>query len=430
MRPHLFSALGQFRMTPATPPSAASAGEARRWAAGLRVALVHDWLLRARGGERVLESLLRLFPRAEIHTLLYDPAGLGETINRRSIRPSWMSSLPGVGAYYRALLPLMPATIERRKFNGELDLILSTSHCVAHGAIAPRGVPHLTYCFSPMRYLYDQREAYALGGAGASTRALGWIAPRLRRWDARAARRCGGYWCISRFVADRIERVYGLKATVIHPPVRTDFFTPPDGGAPTAAQNGAARGADAPFLIVSALAPYKRIDVAIAAANALGRELWIAGAGPMERRLRAMAGPSVRFLGWRGDEALRELYRTCAALIFPGEEDFGLTPLEAMACGRPVLGLRAGGLMETHREGVTGEFFGPAEGGNAVEALVKAWERFDPEAYDSEAIRRHAEQFGEERFLDRMASKLAETYPERRSRARARPEISNPKSQI
>jgi glycosyltransferase involved in cell wall biosynthesis len=369
------------------------AGELRAWAAGSRVQIVHDWLLGMRGGERVLESLLRLFPRAGVSTLFYDPRGVSEEINRRSIRPSGLSGWPMVRKYYRGLLPLMPGAAEKLEVPAGTELVISTSHCVAHGVRVPAGVPHVTYCFSPMRYLYDQRESYARGGSGASAAMLRLIEGRLRAWDAAAARRCGRYFCISKHVADRIQRTYGLEAEVIYPPVRTDFFTP---------EEGAGSQADQPFLVVSALTGYKRVDVAIEAANRLKKALVIAGTGPLEGRLRRMAGPTVRFLGWVSDEMLRELYRTCSALIFPGEEDFGIVPLEAMACGCPVLALRAGALKETHIEGETGEFFEAPD----ADSLAQSWGKFEPKNYAIEGLRKNTERFGEERFRAEFARRL------------------------
>lgn len=377
--------------------------EARRRVAGLRVCLVHDWLLGMRGGERVLEALLQLFPRAEVLTLFYDPRAISNAINCRPIHPSPLSNLPWLRSYYRQLLPLLPLAASRLKVPHETDLVISTSHCVAHGVRCDPSTPHLTYCFSPMRYLYDEGAAYARGGAGIWTGLLKLIAPSLRRWDAAAAKDCTAYWAISDFVASRIRNVYGLESHVLHPPVLTDFFTPraEDGGRGSDKEEEKARAA--PYLLVSALSPYKRVDVAIEAANALGKELWIVGDGPMNRRLRRIAGPTVSFLGWVEDDRLRELYRDCRGLIFPGEEDFGLVPLEAMACARPVLALRCGGAIETVREGVTGAFFDVCDS----ECLRRAWERFDPGAYDPEAIRRHAAKFGVQRFMDEFALQLA-----------------------
>jgi len=375
--------------------------QARRDAARLRVALVHDWLVGMRGGERVLEALLGLFPRAEVYTLVYDPRGICGPINRRAIYPSPLSTLPGVHRYYRLLLPLMPSAIGRLRLARGTDLVLSTSHCVAHGVAAPPGACHLTYCFSPMRYLYDERRTYSRGGAAWGAKMLDVIAGRLKRWDGAAARRCGRYWAISRAVADRIQRIYGLEAPVVYPPVQSDFFTPSPSIRP---ERGRAQD-KGPYLIVSALVPYKRVDVAIEAANRVGAELIVAGKGPMRRALGRIAGPTVRFVGWASQDELRELYRSCRALIFPGEEDFGIVPLEAMACGKPVLALRAGGLTETLVEGETGAFFNRCD----PQSLAEAWARFDPRAYDAAALRRRAEQFSTTRFLNEFAVKLMST---------------------
>lgn len=387
--------------------------DARRIASRLRVVIVHDWLLGMRGGERVLESLLRLFPMAEICTLFYNPKGVSSAINSRPIHASGLSSLPAVGSYYRTLLPVMPRVISNLAVPSGADLVISTSHCVAHGVRVPSGVPHLVYCFSPMRYLYDQQGAYSRGGSSLSTRLLRAIAPGLKAWDERAAQRCTRYWAISKFVADRVSRVYGREARVIHPPVRTDFFTPASArgegsgqGSSDSGDNGSHGSADAPWLVVSALTGYKRVDLAVAAANTLGLELIVVGRGPNERELHRLAGRTVRFVGWVDDARLRELYRGCRGLIFPGEEDFGIVPLEAMACGKPVLALRAGGLRETLLEGTSGEFFEASE----EKSLAAAWKKFDPEAYDPADIRRHAESFGEERFLDEFAVNLVRDF--------------------
>lgn len=360
--------------------------------APLRVALVHDWLLSMRGAERALEALLGLFPRAEIFTLLYDPRAVSEPINRRPIHCSPLDRLPGAHRYRPWLLPMMPGVIERLGLGRGLDLVLSTSRCVAHGVKAPEGVPHATYCFSPMRYLHEQRRDSSRDGLGAKARLLGAAERGLRRWDRRAARRSPAYWATSRFVAERVEHCYGFAPGVIYPPVRTDFFAP------------ASRSASGPYLVVSALTPMERVDLAIAAADALGRELVVVGRGPCERELARQAGPTVRFEGWVDDTRLAELYRSCEALLVPGQSGCGIAPLEAMACGKPVLALKRGVALETHVAGVTGEFFDSPE----VDCLAGAWDGFDPGSYDPAAIRRHAEKFGVARFGDEFALELVE----------------------
>jgi len=350
-----------------------------------------------RGGERVLETLLELFPSAEIYTLFYDPRGLDESINGRVIHTSALNRLPAISRHYPLWLPFFPAAAESLRPTADIDLTICISHCAAHGATLPAGAPRLTYCLSPMRYLYDMCGAYAQGGAALQTRLLEGVAPGLRRWDRAAARRAQPYWAISSFVARRIEQAYGFGAEVLHPPVNTDFFSPPP-------SHGRAVRPDpsAPYLVVSALTAYKRVDLVIEAARVLKRRLWIVGEGPMEGRLRRQAGPTVHFLGRVSDEELRDLYRAAAGLIFPTEEDFGIVPLEAMACGRPVLALGRGGARETMIEGRTGAFFQP----DTAEALIEAWSAFDPTAYDPRRLRRHAERFSKERFLDEFALKL------------------------
>ena len=208
------------------PPEPAQIRALRDHLRRSRVALVHDWLVNMRGGEWVLAALLKLFPTPSIHTLFYDPGAIASPINVEAIHPSVLNRLPGVRRYYRWLLPVLPAVIERMKFKSNIDLVLTTSHCVAHGVHAPAGARHVNYYFSPMRYLYDQQTIYRSGG-GLAGRALAWAAPRLTRWDRAAARRADAAWAISNFVAQRIEEAYGLTARVIYPPVRTDVFLPP-----------------------------------------------------------------------------------------------------------------------------------------------------------------------------------------------------------
>jgi len=361
----------------------------------VKLAIVHDWLTGMRGGEKCLEIACDLYPQAEVVTLLHVPGSVSPRIESHVIRTSGFQRLPGVARHYRAYLGLMPRAIEQLDLRG-YDAVLSMSHCVAKSAPVPRGVPHVCYCFTPMRYVWDMYEAYF--GRDRVPPGLRWgvwrLARWLRDWDRRTASRVGHFVAISRFVQDRIRRCYGRDSQVIHPPVDTRLFRP--GGK-----------VEDYYLCVSAFAPYKRLDVAIEAFNRLGRTLKIVGKGQDGRRLQRLAGPNVEFLGWQPDEVLCELYRGCQALVFPGEEDFGITPLEAQACGRPVLALGRGGVLETvvpwaqDARAPTGLFFQE----QTPEAVVDAVHRFESVAsqFRPEDARARAETFSQERYRDALA---------------------------
>jgi len=351
--------------------------------AGRRVVLVHDWLTGTRGGERVLESLCRLFPGADLITLVHKKGSVSPLIESRKIRTSIVQRLPRPARLYRHYLPVFPTAIELFDLD-DADLVISTSHCAAKAVVPTGRAVHLCYCHSPMRYAWDQFEAYfgaeRIGrAANAVARpVLAWLA----RWDRATASRVNRFLANSHYVAGRIERYYNRHATVLYPPVDTDFFTP--GQTP----------AQSYFLVVSALVPYKRIEVAIAAAAKLRAPLKVIGAGPDLDRLRASAGPTVEFLGQLSDEALREAYRHAAAVLLPGEEDFGIVPVEAMACGRPVVALGRGGARETVQDGVTGVLVS----GDGVDAFAEGMALARRSPFDSTAIRAHAERFGVRRF--------------------------------
>ena len=332
-------------------PSAASADLERAptttaapvpWA-GRRVVLVHDWLTGMRGGEKVLECLCRLFPAAEILTLVHVPGSVSSTIESHRIRTSFVQRLPRPGRYYRHYLPIFPTAIECFDLD-DVDLVVSTSHCAAKSVVPNGRSFHLCYCHSPMRYAWDQFDAYfgpdRLGtiGSALARPVMGWLA----RWDRSTANRVDAFVANSQFVAGRIGRYYNRQASVLHPPVDTRFFTP--GNQPPQPY----------FLVVSALVPYKRIDVAIRAALRLGVHLKIVGTGPDLTRLQQIAGPSIEFAGALDPLSLRDAYRHAQALVLPAEEDFGIAPVESMACGRPVVALGRGGALETVVPGVTG----------------------------------------------------------------------------
>jgi glycosyltransferase involved in cell wall biosynthesis len=300
-----------------------------------RVALVHDWLTGMRGGEKCLEVLCRRWPHARLFTLLHRPGAVSEAIERLAPRTTFLQRLPQVHRYYRFLLPLMPAAAAMWRVP-RADLIVSFSHCVAKAVKPPAGAAHVCYCFTPMRYAWHMRESY-FGGrlAGLKAKAVARLLGALRDWDRRTATRVTHFVAISQTVQRRIAECYGRSSDVIYPPVDTEFYCP----APVPRDDS--------YLVVSAFAPYKRLDLAIAACNRLGRHLVIIGVGQDEARLRALAGPSVRFLGWQPDTVIRDYLRRCRALLFPGEEDFGIVPVEAQACGAPVIAFGRGGATES-----------------------------------------------------------------------------------
>ena len=310
---------------------------------GARVALVHDWLTGMRGGEKALEALTDLLPNAQLFTLLHVPGTVSPKLEETRPRQSFIRLLPWARQHYRRYIPLFPIAVEQFDLD-EFDLVVSTSHCAAKSVVTPGRARHLCYCFTPMRYAWDQFDAYfGPQRVGAWRSRLYRLAfNRLARWDAHTAGRVDRYVAISQHVAARIRRYYNREATVVYPPVDTTFYSP-NGSAPLPY-----------FLIVSALVPYKRVDLAIEACRIAGVPLHVAGNGPEMARLKALAGQDVEFLGACSDLELRALYREAQALLLPGEEDFGIAPVEALACGRPVVGLAKGGVTEIVSDGDTG----------------------------------------------------------------------------
>ncbi|MFW6133179.1 MAG: glycosyltransferase [Planctomycetota bacterium] len=374
-------------------------------AAKPRVALVHDWLTGMRGGEKVLRRLLRLFPDAELFTLIHIPGSCTADIEAARPHTSWLNELPGVGRAYRHLLGLMPLAVERMSVDA-FDLVVSSSHCVAKGIGGRRAAQvHVCYCHTPMRYAWNAAADYArrMGGAGMALRAAG---PLLRAWDRRTAAKVDRFLANSACVAGRVARAYGRDATVVHPPVGVGFYTP-----------GSVAREDF-YLMVTALAPYKRVRMAMDAFARLDRRLVIIGTGPRLRRLRRAAPTNVELLGWRDAETVRDHYRRCRAVVFPQQEDFGIVPVEAMACGAPVIAFADGGALETIRDAgspdepePTGLLFAP----QTAEALAAAVERFDAlvERFDPAVLRRHAERFAPERFDAAFRAAVAPLLDER-----------------
>ena len=366
-----------------------------------KVALVHDWLTGMRGGEKVLEVLCELYPQATLFTLLHNKGSVSETIESMNIRTSFIDRLPFKETKYRNYLPLFPRAIESFDFSG-FDLLLSTSHAVAKGSRPAPGALHICYCHTPMRYVWDLYDEYfGPGRAGVLTRtAMSVVAPRLRAWDVRSSDRVHFFVANSRNVADRIRQYYRRPADVIHAPVNLDQFV-------TSEKD---RGY---FLIVSALVPYKRVDLAVETFNQLGERLLVVGTGPELRRLQSIAKDNVEFLGWRDDHELAQLYAGCRALIFPGNEDFGIVPLEAMASGKPIIAFGKGGALETvvvDPKSPTGLFFQE----QSVQSLKTAVEKFSSLKFDPHTIRAHAEKFARPRFKERIHLYIEEKLALRR----------------
>ena len=365
----------------------------------MNVTLVHDWLTGMRGGEKCLDALCRRYPWAELLTLLHRRGSTSAAIERMRIRASWLNHLPGVTRHYRWLLPLMPQAIESLRVAPDTDLVLSLSHAVAKGVIAPRGVPHVCYCFTPMRYAWQLRDEY-FGPSEQRRSLLGRtrdaLLDRVRDWDLEASQRVTHFIAISRTIADRISACYGRSSTIIYPPTDVEFYTP----------DPLARSREDFYLCVSALVPYKRLELAVRACRATGRRLIVIGAGTELLRLQQVAAEErgsgqVDFLGWQSDEVIRDHLRRCRALLFPGNEDFGIVPVEAQACGAPVIAFNRGGVTETVLEATatqhgTGVFFEAP----TVDALVGAIEWFEAhtEQCDPQLAREQAERFSLARY--------------------------------
>ncbi len=366
-------------------------------AGGPRVALVHDWLTGMRGGEKVLEAVCALFPGAPIHTLFHFPGSVSPALEAHPVVTSFLQRAPGVRRHYRRYLPLFPVAVEDFDLTG-YDLVLSTSHCVAKGAIPAPGAKHLCYVHTPMRYAWDQEHAYFPSRRGAGARIRGLVLSRLRTWDTATAPRVDRFVANSRFVARRIRRYYGREATVLAPPVDTDFFTPPDTrDDPQNGRGGRASGDEPYALAVSAPAPYKRLDLAVRACRAAGLRLVVVGPGA--ERLKRLRGPGLELRGRVAGPELRELYRYAVCLVQPGVEDFGIAPVEALACGTPVVALGRGGVLDIVADGVHGVLTEPSgDEGARVRGLAAAIDKVRGLRFNTLDLRLRAEAFSVDRF--------------------------------
>ena len=347
----------------------------------MRVAVVHDYFTQRGGAEKVAEELMRVLPRADLHTTVALPGRLSRQLAHRQVTTSWMQHLPRMSQYYRLYFLLYPLAVRTLDLSA-YDLVVSSSSGYAKGVRTRRDAIHVCYCHTPMRWAW-RFESYARHDA-ASTAKNALLAPMiagLRHWDKGASRFPDHFVANSRTVAARIERAYGRTAEIIHPPVDTDRFRMAD------------RQEDY-YLVLARLVSYKRIDLAIAACTRLQRRLLVIGEGPDRRRLAAHAGPTIEFLDHVSDAEVERHVAHCRALLFPGEEDFGMAPLEVAAAGRPTIAYRAGGAAETILDGQTGVFFDHQD----PEHLAGAIERFERQSWSPTVLRRHAESFGLEVF--------------------------------
>lgn len=361
----------------------------------MRIALVHDWLNQMGGAEGVLENLVALFPSAPLYTSIYRPEVMPDHYRQWDIRTSWMDKLPLVKRHHQSFLPLYPLAFEALDLSG-YDVVLSNKSGFCHGVITPPETLHICYCLSPTRYVWRHDDYLRREGLGRLPRAaLTPVLSVLRLWDRVAADRVDRFVAISAEIQRRVRKYYRRDSEIIYPPVDTSRF------APTASHEDY-------FLVVGRQVPYKRIDLAVRACSELRLPLKVGGSGRDQERLRSMAGPTVEFLGWVSDEALPELVARCRAFLFPGAEDFGIAPLEAMAAGRPVIAYAYGGALDTVVEGVSGTLFHE----QTVESLTRALQRFDAGAYDPAAIRAHAERFDTTVFRQRMTAFIAEAWEE------------------
>ena len=342
-----------------------------------------------RGGEKCLEALSELYPDARIYTLFLEKPKVSSALLRHEIRVSPLQRLPNIFAAYRYYLPFFPSAVESFSL-GDRDVVISTSHCVAKGIKKKPGSKHLCYCFTPMRYAWGFFEDY-FGGMNSWTKPpIRFLLERMRRWDKASNDGVDRFIAISRHVKSRILEFYGRDAEVVYPPADTDFYTP-DAAVPR----------EDFYLVVSALVPYKKTEMAVGAFRRMNRKLVVIGDGPEKRGLERLAGPGTRFLGWQTDEVIRDHYRRARALVFPGEEDFGIVPVEAQSCGAQVLAYAKGGALETVTDR-TGLFFNE----QTEASLIDAIERFEASSFDPLEAQANAVRFGRERFKSEMKAAI------------------------
>jgi glycosyltransferase involved in cell wall biosynthesis len=353
---------------------------------GLRVALVHDFLLDLRGAERVFLELCAIWPQADVYTAVYNERGTQGWFAGRQVRTSFLQHLRPTSSTFRALLPFYPRAIESLDLSG-YDLVISSSSAWAHGVICDPRTVHVCYCHNPFRYAWTEAESTVQRYPAPLRPGLRVVLERWRHWDRAAAQRVDRYLANSTLTAERIAAFYGREATVVYPPVRTERFTPSPVGDH--------------YAIVSELIAHKRIDVAIEAFNRIGRRLVVIGDGPQARRLQRLAGPTIEFVGRISDAAVADVLSSARALVVTSHEEFGIAAVETLAAGRPVIARRAGGPLETIEDGVTGCFWA-----GGADQLSEAVLGFDDAAVDPQRCRASATPFNALRFREDLLAQV------------------------
>lgn len=364
----------------------------------MKIAIIHDWIMAMRGGEKCLEVFCELFPEATLFTLVHNEGVASEMIQNMDIKTSFIQNLPRVTSLYRNYLPLFPKAIESFDLSG-YDFILSSSHCVAKGVKVSKGAMHICYCYTPMRYIWFFFEEYFGNENIIKKKLISNVAEHLKKWDLETNKNVDYFIAISESVKNRIKTIYKRNADIIYPPVDVDSFS-------------VSRKDDEFYIIVSALVPYKRIDLAVEAFNKTGKRLVVIGAGNVEKELRKRSKPNIEFMGHVDSTELKQFYSNCSAVIFPGEEDFGIVPVEAQACGKPVIAYGKGGVLETviplntTNHNSTGIFFYQ----QTPQALIEAIEFFEKNKvkFVPEKIRQNSLRFSRDIFKKNIKAYIEE----------------------